>query len=175
VSLKMSCDLIASAAPVWLNPAGLCLDFVGVILLGKDLVRVQRSMKWQAREDLTRFAAMVEEHGGMEEWIKFIRDAGARWIDEDDWGYHADDEDELSIQVTNTKVRLGEALKVVAGISDATAKLIRFQHEQAQSNNVVANASIRFSLLGLLSICIGFALQLLAALHQLCGTLGVPP
>ena len=51
-------------APVWVSPVGLSLDFVGVIFLGIDLVRVQRAMKRQANEDLARFNAMVEDHGG---------------------------------------------------------------------------------------------------------------
>ena len=78
-------------APVWLNPAGLCLDFVGVLLLGFDLVRVQRSMKRQAGEDLKRFDAMVEDHGGTDEWIAFSR-SGKRWFDEHNLPAYDEDE-----------------------------------------------------------------------------------
>jgi hypothetical protein len=149
--------LIAQARP-WLNPWGLFFDFVGVILLGVDLIRVQRSMKRQAKDDLTRFNAMVDEHGGAEDWIKFISQ-GTNWIDVNEILSKQVAEDEPSKTIRNTKVKLGEALKVIATLSEATTKLISFQNEQAQSNTSAANASLAFSATGLLMICIGFALQ----------------
>ncbi|WP_092023913.1 hypothetical protein [Bradyrhizobium sp. OK095] len=160
------CQFIGTV-PSWLNPIGLCLDFVGVVLLGIDLVRVQRSMKRQAREDLRRFDAMVEDHGGTEEWITSIN-KGIRWIDQHEyWDHHA--EDEVSYNVTNLIEQLKELVQAISGIAEASTKLIKFQHEQSRENARIADASIRYSFIGLMLICLGFALQFVSATHQICG------
>jgi hypothetical protein len=65
------CHLLVLFSNLW-APIGLILDVVGVLLLGFDLVRVQKSLQSQARNDLARFEAMVEEYGGTEKWVEFI-------------------------------------------------------------------------------------------------------
>ena len=163
--MSPACHLV-TIAPAWLSPVGLSLDFVGVILLGIDLVRVQGSMKQQANADLARFNAMVEEHGGTEEWVKFIK-GGEHWIDPDDYYPNHSADDDVSVELRSTKVQLKELMQAITNIAEATTKLITFQHEQAKSNARVADASIRFSIWGLSLICVGFVLQLIAAI-QLC-------
>ena len=58
-----TCHLLGLFSNLW-TPVGLISDVIGVLLLGFDLVRVQKSLRTQARNDLARFEKMVEDYGG---------------------------------------------------------------------------------------------------------------
>lgn len=55
--------LLGFFSNLW-TPVGLILDVIGVLLLGFDLIRVQRLPRSQARNELARFEGMVADYGG---------------------------------------------------------------------------------------------------------------
>jgi ABC-type multidrug transport system fused ATPase/permease subunit len=158
------CHLLGFFSNLW-TPVGLILDVVGVLLLGFDLVRVQRSLRTQARNDLARFEAMVEDYGGTEKWVEFISQ-NTRWVTERE--YFADhEEDEVSLNTRHTVDQLAELAQSVSALAQPLTKLILFQKEQAEANSRIANASILYSIVGLVLIFVGFVMQFIAAMHWL--------
>ena len=89
----------------WGSPVGLFLDFIGVLLLGIDLVRVQQSLRAQARSDLARFEALAEYHGGTEGRIEEIATSTRRIEREYDPG--AFNMDDAMKQIGELTVNLG--------------------------------------------------------------------
>jgi hypothetical protein len=158
------CHLLALLSNLW-TPIGLILDVIGVLLLGFDLVRVQKSLRTQARNDLARFEAMVEDYGGAESWLEEIA-KNSRWIDESAYS-EKHTEDEVSYNARHAIDQLGELAQSVSGLAEAITKIILFQKEQAEANSRIANASILYSILGLALIFVGFLMQLISAMHWL--------
>ena len=158
------CHLLALLSNLW-TPIGLILDVIGVLLLGFDLVRVQKSLRTQARNDLARFKAMVEDYGGAESWLEEIA-KNSRWIDESAYS-EKHTEDEVSYNARHAIDQLGELAQSVSGLAEAITKIILFQKEQAEANSRIANASILYSILGLALIFVGFLMQLISAMHWL--------
>jgi hypothetical protein len=158
------CHLLGLFSNLW-APVGLILDVIGVLLLGFDLVRVQKSLRTQARNDLARFEAMVEDYGGTESWLEEIS-KNSRWIDESAYSArHA--EDEVSYNARHAIEQLAELAQSVSGLAEAITKIIQFQKDQAEANSRIANASILYSIVGLVLIFVGFLMQLISAMHWL--------
>ena len=72
--------------------------------------------------------------------------------------HHA--EDEVSFNARHTTERLAELAQSVTALAQPVTKIILFQKDQADANNRIANASIRYSIFGLVLIFIGFSMQL---------------
>ena len=158
------CLLLALFPNLW-TPVGLIFDVVGVLLLGFDLVRVQRSLRTQAGNDLARFEAMVEDYGGTESWIEEIS-KNSGWIRSREYErYHV--EDEVSFNVRHAIDQLQELAQSVAGLAEPITKIILLQKDQAEANSRIANASILYSIVGLALIFVGFVMQFIAAMHWL--------
>jgi hypothetical protein len=152
-----TCHLLGLFSNLW-TPVGLISDVIGVLLLGFDLVRVQKSLRTQARNDLARFEKMVEDYGGTESWVEDIS-KNTRWVNERQYmAHHA--EDEVSFNARHTTERLAELAQSVTALAQPVTKIILFQKDQADANNRIANASIRYSIFGLVLIFIGFSMQL---------------
>ena len=108
---------------------------------------------------------MVKDYGGAESWLEEIT-KNSRWIDESAYSErHA--EDEVSYNARHAIERLAELAQSVSGLAEAITRIIQFQKDQADANNRIANASIRYSIVGLVLIFIGFSMQLIAAMHWL--------
>jgi hypothetical protein len=158
------CHWLDLFSNLW-TPTGLTLDVIGVLLLGFDLVRVQKSLRTQARNDLARFEEMVEDYGGAESWIEEIT-KNSRWVEAREYErYHA--EDEISYNARHALDQLQELAQSVSGLAAPVAKIILFQKEQAEANSRIANTSILYSIVGLVLIFVGFSMQLVAAMHGL--------
>jgi hypothetical protein len=69
VAISWFWEISAMPLTAWWGPTGLVLDLIGVLLLGFDLIRVQRMLRSQAAEDLANFERMAEAYGGTESWI----------------------------------------------------------------------------------------------------------
>jgi hypothetical protein len=158
------CHLLGLFSNLW-APVGLILDVIGVLLLGFDLVRVQKSLRTQARNDLARFEAMVKDYGGAESWLEEIS-KNSRWIDESAYSEHHA-EDEVSYNARHAIDQLAEMAQSVSGLAEAITKIILFQKDQAEANSRIANASILYSIVGLALIFVGFLMQLVSAMHWL--------
>ena len=57
----------------YLTILGLVFDVIGVILLGIDLIRLQRATKDRAKEGRAMFDEIEEEYGGIESWADEIK------------------------------------------------------------------------------------------------------
>src|SRR6266581_467717 len=115
------CHLLDLLSNLW-TPIGLILDVIGVLLLGFDLVRVQKSLRTQARNDLARFEAMVEDYGGAESWIEEIS-KNCRWVHSREYErYHA--EDEISYNARHALDQLQELAQSVSGLAEPITKII---------------------------------------------------
>jgi hypothetical protein len=66
------CDALGFAPNCW-SIAGLATDFVGVLLLGVDLVRLQSLLRRHAQENLDRFEEMEDAYGGITGWSDEIQ------------------------------------------------------------------------------------------------------
>jgi hypothetical protein len=157
------CQIVSLLSGWWLSPFGLVLDLIGVGLLGYDLIRVQRMLRAQAKDDLSHFEAMAEEYDGVDSWIDEINKS-ARWIPESAYSdHHA--EDGVSYNAHRAIEQLDEVTQCMSLLASHLAKVVSLQRQQAQGNNRAANASLRYSILGLIFIFFGFVLQMLGSLH----------
>ena len=145
------------------GPIGLVLDLIGVLMLGYDLIRVQRMLREQAAQDLSRFDEMAESYGGTEGWLQEIGKS-ARWIPQSAyWDHHA--EDEISYNARHAIETVREFTECSAGLSEHLSKVVSLQKAQAEGNRRTARASLRYSLIGLAFVFFGFVFQMFGSLH----------
>jgi hypothetical protein len=147
----------------WWSAIGLVLDLAGVLLLGFDLIRVQRMLRAQAAKDLARFDEMADSYGGTESWIAEIKKS-ARWIPESSYSdHHA--QDEVSFNAERAVEKLKEAVECMEGLAQHLAEVASLQRHQAEGNREAARASLRYSIIGLVFIFFGFLFQMFGTLH----------
>jgi hypothetical protein len=147
----------------WWGPAGLVLDLIGVLLLGFDLIRVQRMLRSQAAEDLANFERMAEDYGGTESWIQDIKKS-AHWVRESSYSDHLA-QDEVSYNAERAIESIREATECMEGLAGHIASIVSLQKKQVQGNREAAQASLRYSIAGLVFIFLGFLGQMLGTLH----------
>lgn len=138
-------------------------DVAGVLLLGYDLIRVQKLLRLQARDDLSRFEAMASDYGGVGSWISEIKES-AKWVSQNQFGRYCSD-DEVHFNANHALERVYEVSQCVSALAEHLSELLSLQKEQAEGNAKVANKSLRYSFLGLVLIFIGFSLQLFSSVH----------
>jgi hypothetical protein len=155
------CSVIGIASGWW-SVTGLVADFVGVSLLGFDLIRVQRMLRANAAAELSRFNAMAEDYGGVESWIKEIQKS-ARWVNEHQYSdHHA--EDEISYNARQGIERLSEMSECVSALASHLSEVVTLSQQKVEGDRVTAQASLRLSFIGLAFILIGFFGQLIGSL-----------
>ncbi|MEZ2145793.1 hypothetical protein AAE026_26395 [Bradyrhizobium sp. DN5] len=147
----------------WWSPIGLILDLFGVLLLGADLIRVQRMLRAQAANDLADFDQMAEEYGGTESWIQEIKKS-ARWVKESSYSDFLA-QDEVSYNAERAIEAVKEAVGCMEGLAGHLASVVALQKKQAEGNRMTARASLRYSVIGLIFIFVGFVLQMIGSLH----------
>jgi hypothetical protein len=156
----MSCEIIGVDQSLW-SVAGLAADFAGVAMLGFDLVRLQRFLRRQARESLRNFEDMASEYGGVQGWADHLMKQ-ASWVPEHAYSrYHM--EDEVSYNARRASDNIAEVAQCLNSLAENVSELMILQHRQAQHDLATAQTSIWVSILGLLTIAIGFALQIFGA------------
>lgn len=64
---------------IYLSIAGLALDLAGVMMLGVDLVRVQRRLRGDAEERISRLDEILEEIGGIDSWAETVPSDFREW------------------------------------------------------------------------------------------------
>jgi hypothetical protein len=155
------CSVIGIASGWW-SVSGLITDFVGVTLLGFDLIRVQRMLRANAAAELSRFNAMAEQYGGVESWTKEIQ-KNTRWVSEHEYiRYHA--QDEISYNAKQAIERLSELSECVSALADHLTEIVTLSQQKVEGDSVTAQSSLRLSVIGLVFILIGFCGQLIGSL-----------
>ena len=139
---------------------GLLLDFVGVLLLGSDVVRIQRRLRSEAADRLASFQEVAEANEDMKHWLDQLA-ANA------DWREHGWDEGRAiplaaSFDPDAAKASFTDALSYVAGLSEDMHKLARLMLATTEGDERTANLSLRLSYAGLGLITLGFLLQAIA-------------
>ena len=143
-----------------LSIGGLSLDLVGVLLLGLDLIKVQRKISAEAEEAEGTLESFLADYGDLPEALSDLQKNTRRIQLHEYSDYHAEDETSYNIDVQV------ERMKELAGIVKETTRwtslLVEFQREQTQNERGMVASSVKFSVIGLLLIVIGFGMQIVA-------------
>jgi hypothetical protein len=138
-----------------LSVSGLVLDFVGVMMLGADLVRVQRKLRSDASDRLSALTEVVAGAGGMERFLKSISG--------DFREYYRDDGQFLPSAGTfdhdAAERSLEEVKDGINGLADHVGTVARMMAATVESDEQTARMSLRVTYGGLVLILLGFTLQ----------------
>jgi hypothetical protein len=137
-------------------------DLCGVLLLGYDLLRLQRSL---VHDSSQRLADLDEHFGGYsppEEWADEVR-ANSRWVNAYEYSeYHA--EDEISYNVRRHDDALKEVAETFDFIAVRLAALAKMEISKANADAKSASYSFGLSIIGFILISVGFFVQILGLL-----------
>lgn len=139
-----------------LSLTGLTLDLAGVMLLGFDLVRIQRNLRRHAEDRLSSLHDVAEAAGGMDSFLKsvssdfreYYRDEG-RYLPSDSTFDHQSAEQSFD-EVKGSIADLAGHLGTMAGMLVASV----------ESDRQTAEMSLRYTYIGLMLIVVGFVLQM---------------
>jgi hypothetical protein len=147
-----------------LNTLGLSTDFLGVFLLGVDLVRVQCGLKTDARERLERFNELVETNAVLQNYAQDLRRSG-------DWREHEYDEGRMTpiggFDHEAARESFQASVDLSASVGDtlsALATTLAASHETDARN---ADSSLKYSYFGLALVLCGFAMQVASQFVEL--------
>ena len=153
-------DLLWPIAMINLSLAGLVLDLVGVMMLGIDLVRVQRRLRSSAEDRITRLDAILEEIGGIDGWAETVPS------DFRDWQW----EEGRTVGVPGTfnseqaRESFNEAVETIGTVGAHVVTLAKMQLAAIDADREIASLSLRYSYIGLALIFLGFWLQIVVYL-----------
>jgi hypothetical protein len=142
----------------YLSISGLALDLFGVLLLGFDLVSVQRRLRGDAEDRISRLDSILEEIGGIDGWAKTVPSD----FREGQW------EEGRTVMMPGTfdpkraRESFEEVLDTVSVVGNHVLTLANMQLAAIDTDRNTANLSLRFSYIGLALIVFGFALQIAA-------------
>ena len=145
---------------IYLSIAWLVLDLAGVVLLGIDLVRVQRRLRGNAEDRVTRLDAILEEIGGIDGWAKTVPSDFREW----QW------EEGRTVMVPGTfdparaRESFEEVLETIGVVGTHVVTLAKMQVAAIDADRDTANLSLRYSYIGLAVIVVGFSFQIAAYL-----------
>lgn len=144
----------------YLSIAGLVLDLVGVMMLGIDLVRVQRKLRLDAEERLSSLSEVVESSGGLDAFLKNISG---------DWREYERDEGRYiplsgTFDYASAKRSLDEMKDGIGGLADDLRTVATMMVATVESDRKTAGMSLKVTYGGLILIGIGFLLQICAYL-----------
>jgi hypothetical protein len=145
---------------VYLSIAGLALDLAGVMMLGVDLVRVQRRLRGDAEDRVFRINAILEGIGGIDGWAETVPSDFREW----QW------EEGRTVMVSGTfdparaRESFEEALGTISAVGTHVITLANMQLAAIDADRATANLSLRYSYVGLGLIALGFCLQIIAYL-----------
>jgi hypothetical protein len=145
---------------IYLSIAGLVIDLIGVMMLGVDLVRVQRRLRGDAENRVTRLDAILESIGGIDGWAETVESDFREW----DW----DEGRTVGVPGTFNSERaresFKEALETISAVGTHVVTLAKMQVAAIDVDRDTANLSLRYSYVGLVLIALGFCLQIAAHL-----------
>lgn len=139
-----------------LSVAGLVLDLVGVMMLGTDLVRIQKRLRSDAEDRLATLNEVAHGAGGTEAFLKSISgDFREHYRDE---GRYLPSDGTFDYQAA--KQSLDELKDGVNGLADHLETLARMLMVSVEGDRETAKISLNLSYGGLGLIVIGFLLQI---------------
>lgn len=139
-----------------LSVAGLALDLIGVMMLGVDLVRIQKRLRSDAEDRLAALNDVAEGAGGTEAFLKGISgDFREYYRDE---GRYLPSNGTFDYQFA--KQSLDELKDGVNGLADHLGTLARMLIAGVESDRETAKLSLSVSYGGLGLILLGFLLQI---------------
>jgi hypothetical protein len=142
---------------------GLLFDFVGVVILGIDLVRLQRNTTRTAQRNLNVYKDLGEQFGGIESWADELEKSARHWISQSSyWDHHS--EDEVSYNARDTRQIAADVANAASGLATYVYKLTETARQRAEEDARLSTGSLRFSVVGLILVAIGFAMQAIGAL-----------
>ncbi len=144
----------------YLSITGLVLDLTGVMMLGIDLVRVQRRLRGDAEDRISRLDHILEEIGGIDAWAETVPDDFREWQWEEGRTVMLDG----TFDPRQARESFKEALDTISVVGTHVLTLAKMQVAAIDSDKDTANLSLRFSYTGLAFIAAGFCLQLPAYL-----------
>src|SRR5690349_4394502 len=109
---------------------GLIFDIIGVLALGFDVIRLQRALRFSARENLRVYEELEEKFGGIPEWLTELEEA-SRWIPghtfqqkhaEDEVSYNARRFGDITKDVANATAGMGQYLLALASSLSSRAR-----------------------------------------------------
>ena len=141
--------------------AGLSLDLIGVMLLGFDVLRIQRRLSKDADDRWSTWQSVLEENGYLVEELSGLRSRS-------DWReWHLDE----GVQMLEGTIDSKAAREAFQGLVDANKEQARLLDvlsqalvKIAESDADNARMSTKFTRAGLVLIAIGFALQIVGSL-----------
>lgn len=140
-----------------LSLAGLCIDLLGVLLLGYDLVRIQNELRKSAAEKLIVVDEILANEDDFQKDLKHIS-AGADWRD----GYYEEGQwisNEASFDYRTAQQSIADAMGAVAQLSDQFQTINRLILNDNAATARAAGISLKLSYVGLAMVVAGFALQ----------------
>lgn len=145
---------------IHLSAIGLSLDLVGVLMLGIDLVRVQRKLRRDADDRLASLQDVTEGVGGIDRFLKSVSG--------DFREYERDEGQYLPRQGTfdsdSAERSFDEMKDGINGLADQVGTLAAMMVTSVEGDRKTASMSLIVSYLGLLFVIIGFGLQIPAYL-----------
>ena len=142
------------------STSGLVLDLVGVMLLGADLVRIQRRLRGDAADRLERLEEVAASAGGLEAFLKGVSG---------DWReYERDEGRYLPVYGTfdhdAARANVSELKDGMNGLADSLGTLAEMMIASVRADRETATLSLRLTYIGLALIVTGFLLQIIGAL-----------
>jgi hypothetical protein len=145
---------------IHLSAIGLALDLIGVMMLGVDLVRVQRNLRHDAEERLSALRDVTEGVGGIDRFLKTVS-GDFREYERDEGAYSPrhgtfdSDSAERSIE---------ELKDGINSVADNVGILAAMIVAGVEGDRKTVSKSLIFSYAGLALILLGFGLQIPAYL-----------
>ncbi|MDE0103110.1 MAG: hypothetical protein OXN89_12080 [Bryobacterales bacterium] len=141
---------------------GLILDLIGVLLLGADVVRLQRTNRRRANQGRASLDEIESVYGGIESWTNEIKKQ-SEWIPESAYSRHHS-EDEVSYNAHHALDNLRDISSAVNGLAERVTKVSMILHNNAIQDERIASISYRLSIVGLVCLVFGFLFQIFGAL-----------
>jgi hypothetical protein len=141
--------------------SGLVLDLSGVLLLGYDLVRVQRSLRAGAENRVAHLDEILDEIGGIDAWAKTVPSDFREW----DWEEGRAVMRSGTFDADQAGKSFEEALETISQIGVHVLILARMQLAAVEEDRSTAGLSVKYTYIGLALVVAGFCLQLPAYLN----------
>ena len=147
---------------VYLSSLGLSIDLIGVLFLGADVIRIQRTLKKDSADRLASLNEIIASNDTIGEWLEKIGN-NADWRE---WQW----EEGRTVMVSGTfdyqaaQQNFKEALQPVSDLAQYVKMLGKITLAGFEGDAAMAVKSLRFSYIGITLIVIGFAMQIWGSL-----------
>lgn len=139
----------------YIGIVGLLLDVGGVLLLGYDLVRVQRRLRGDAEDRISHLERILDEIGGIDGWAATVPNDFREWQWEEGRTVMVPD----TFDARQARESFQEALETIGIVGTHVLTLSKMQMAGIDADRSTAKLSLRYSYRGLGLIVVGFCLQ----------------